>query len=105
MCPVTYSKIVALAVSIGSAPAQVVSSVLAPGFAGIYQINVQIPASAPVGDDVPITLSVAGSTTSSATISIQDQTLYNCPAFEVTLGKKRPNRRIRRLNAEYSCRC
>jgi uncharacterized protein (TIGR03437 family) len=54
MCPVTYSTIVALVVSIGSAPAQVVSSVLATGFAGVYQINVQIPASAPVGDDVPI---------------------------------------------------
>jgi uncharacterized protein (TIGR03437 family) len=43
MCPVTDNTIVALVVSIGGAPARVVSSVLAPRFAGVYQINVQIP--------------------------------------------------------------
>jgi uncharacterized protein (TIGR03437 family) len=69
---VTYSTVAAPVVAIGGAPAQVSSSVIAPGLAGIYQINLQIPASAPAGDDVPITLSIAGSTTDSATISIQN---------------------------------
>jgi len=35
---------------------------LAPGFVGLLQVNVQIPGDAPVGDDVPISISVQGIT-------------------------------------------
>jgi uncharacterized protein (TIGR03437 family) len=67
---VIYNSVATPVVTIGGAPAALSSSAIAPGFAGLYQINVQIPASAPTGDDVPITLSVAGSSTDTATIAI-----------------------------------
>ena len=67
----TYSSVATPVVTIGGAPAAVSSSAISPGFAGLYQFNVQIPASAPTGDDVPITLSVSGSSTDTATIAIQ----------------------------------
>jgi hypothetical protein len=65
-------------VSIDGASAQVVSSALATSFAGVYHI----PASAPVGDDVPMTLSRFSHNPDPR------PDLYNYPAFEVTLGKK-----------------
>jgi uncharacterized protein (TIGR03437 family) len=47
-------------VSVGAVPATVIFSGLAPGFIGLYQVNVQIPDAAPVGDSVPLTLSIGG---------------------------------------------
>ncbi|MEK7405400.1 MAG: IPT/TIG domain-containing protein [Acidobacteriota bacterium] len=41
-------------VSVGGAPAQVLFSGLAPGFVGLWQINIVVPQSAPVGSDVPV---------------------------------------------------
>ena len=44
---------------------------LAPGFVGLYQVNVQIPDSAPSGDAVPLTLTIGGATSNTVTIALQ----------------------------------
>jgi uncharacterized protein (TIGR03437 family) len=46
-------------VTVGTASAQVFGAALAPGFAGLYQIAISIPASTPDGD-IPIKASVGG---------------------------------------------
>ena len=43
---------------------------LTPGFVGLYQVNVQIPATATTGDAVPLTISVGGTQSNSVTIAI-----------------------------------
>jgi uncharacterized protein (TIGR03437 family) len=58
-------------VSIGNIPAQVTFSGLAPGYAGLYQINVQIPAGVPTGNAVPVVLTSAGVSSNTATIVVQ----------------------------------
>jgi uncharacterized protein (TIGR03437 family) len=44
---------------------------LAPGFAGLYQINFTIPQNAPTGDSIPLTLNIQGSSTNVVYIAIQ----------------------------------
>lgn len=48
--------------TIGGVSAKILFSGLAPGFTGLYQVNVQIPANTPTGDSVPLIMSVAGRT-------------------------------------------
>jgi uncharacterized protein (TIGR03437 family) len=47
-------------VDIGGQSAEVLFSGLTPGFAGLYQVNAVVPANAPVGDAIPVRLTVAG---------------------------------------------
>jgi len=56
---------------IGGLPATVNFSGVAPGYAGLYQLDVQIPAGVSPGSDVPLTISVAGSETDTSTIAVQ----------------------------------
>ena len=49
--------------SIGQALAPVTFSGLAPGFVGLYQLNIQVPEEGLVGRDAPIFVSVNGSPT------------------------------------------
>jgi uncharacterized protein (TIGR03437 family) len=59
-------------VAIGGVPALVSFSGLAPGFAGLYQMNVQIPPGAPAGDDVQLIVTMPnGQADSSTTIAIR----------------------------------
>jgi uncharacterized protein (TIGR03437 family) len=59
------------AVLIGGAEAPLLFSGLAPQFVGVNQLNVLIPANAPIGDAVPIQIRIGGITTSEAiTIAI-----------------------------------
>jgi len=44
---------------------------LAPGFVGLYQINLTIPASMPPGIDLPLSFRQPGSDSNTVTISIQ----------------------------------
>jgi uncharacterized protein (TIGR03437 family) len=44
---------------------------LAPGTVGLYQVNVQIPETAPAGNAVTLALSVGGATSNAVTIAIQ----------------------------------
>ncbi len=58
-------------VTVGGVPATVTFSGLAPGYVGLYQINVQVPDGAPTGPAVPIVLKIGGVPSNSATIAIQ----------------------------------
>jgi len=58
-------------VTIGGVSATVSFSGLAPGFAGLYQVNVQVPAIAPSGSAVPVVLQIGGVTANTATIAIE----------------------------------
>ena len=44
---------------------------LAPGFVGLYQVNVQVPANAPVGDAVPVALRVGGMAANQVTMAVE----------------------------------
>jgi uncharacterized protein (TIGR03437 family) len=47
-------------VTVGSAQTTVRFSGLAPGFSGLYQINFDVPAAAPTGAEVPVTVTAGG---------------------------------------------
>lgn len=57
-------------VTIGGVPATVLFSGLAPGYAGEYQIDVQVPAGVANGDNVPVVVSMLGAS-DTTNISIQ----------------------------------
>jgi uncharacterized protein (TIGR03437 family) len=48
------------AVTIGGVPAAVAFAGLTPGFSGLYQLNVTVPAGIAPGNQVPVTVSVNG---------------------------------------------
>jgi len=58
-------------VTIGGAPAPVAFSGLAPGFVGLYQVNVQVPDNAPKGDAVPVVVTLGGASSNTVTIAVQ----------------------------------
>ena len=57
-------------VTVGGVPAAVTFSGLAPGYSGLYQINVQVPEGAPTGPDVAIVLTIGGVPSNTATIAV-----------------------------------
>lgn len=65
-----YKTVATPIVTIGGMAAQVQFSGIVPGYAGFYQINVQIPSNVSPGDDVPVQLSMPGSTSDTTTIAI-----------------------------------
>ena len=65
-----YRTVVKPVVTIGGLNAEVLFSGLTPGMAGLYQLNVVVPAGVTPGDDVPLTISLPGST-DAATIAIR----------------------------------
>ena len=58
-------------VTIGGVPAIPSFAGLAPGWTGLYQVNVQVPANAPVGDAVPVLVSVGGAVSNQVTMAVQ----------------------------------
>ena len=64
-----YLTVTTPTVTIGGLTASVVFSGIAPGYAGFYQIDAQIPSGVPAGDDVPLQISV-GNASDSATMAI-----------------------------------
>ena len=58
-------------VTIGNVDAQVTFSGLAPGFAGLYQVNAVIPDSALSGDSVNLVMTIGGVASNTVTIAIQ----------------------------------
>lgn len=58
-------------VTIGSKPATVYFSGLAPGFVGLWQLNVQVPADAPSGAAVEVVVSYGGGTANRVTIAVE----------------------------------
>ncbi len=58
-------------VIVGGVKAQVSWSGLSPGFTGLYQVNFKVPSGAPVGDAVPVTLSLDGVASAAATMAVR----------------------------------
>ena len=58
-------------VLIGGVPAPVEFAGLAPGFVGLYQVNVAVPPQVMVGSQVPIVLSIGGVTSNTVTVAIR----------------------------------
>jgi len=58
-------------VTIGGVPAQVTFSGLAPGFAGLYQVNAVVPAGAPSGSAVSLAIGIGGIQSNTVTIAVQ----------------------------------
>lgn len=59
------------AVTVGGISSEVTFSGLAPGFVGLYQVNVQVPTNAPTGDAVPVVLTVGAASSNAVTIAVQ----------------------------------
>ena len=57
--------------SIGGLNAHVVFAGLTPGFAGLYQVNVEVPAGVTPGDSVPVSLTVAGQSSPVVTMAVR----------------------------------
>jgi virginiamycin B lyase len=57
-------------VTIGSGGAAVLFSGLAPGFIGLYQVNVEVPAAVAKGNAVPVVISIGGVSTNTVTIAV-----------------------------------
>jgi uncharacterized protein (TIGR03437 family) len=58
-------------VMIGEQTAAVLFAGLAPGFVGLYQVNVTVPSNAPSGNAVPLVLSINGAVSNTVTMAIQ----------------------------------
>ena len=57
-------------VNIAGIPANVTFSGLAPGFVGLYQVNVQVPGGVSTGDAVPVVLTIGGVASNTVAIGI-----------------------------------
>jgi uncharacterized protein (TIGR03437 family) len=57
--------------TIGGTAADVFFSGLAPGFVGLYQLNVEVPAAAPSGNAVPLVISIGGVSSQTTTIAVE----------------------------------
>jgi uncharacterized protein (TIGR03437 family) len=66
-----YETIDSPLVSIGAVPAPVLFSGLAPGYAGLYQINIRVPAGVPTADQVVLQVATLNGLSDSVTIAIQ----------------------------------
>jgi minor extracellular serine protease Vpr len=58
-------------VTVGGENARVLFAGLAPGFVGLYQVNVIVPSGIAAADDVPVVLTEAGATSAPVTVAIQ----------------------------------
>ena len=58
-------------VTIGGVEARVTFSGLAPGFVGLYQVNVEVPPDAPIGDQVELVVTIGGVTSNTVTIAVE----------------------------------
>jgi uncharacterized protein (TIGR03437 family) len=65
-----YRALLQPVVTVGGVPAPVEFSILTPGSGWQYQIGFQIPRSAPVGDDVPVVVTIPNQGSDTATLAI-----------------------------------
>jgi uncharacterized protein (TIGR03437 family) len=65
------SAVNSVSVAIGGQNVPVTFAGLVPGYPGIYQITGTVPSDAPTGNNIPVTISVAGETSPAVKISLQ----------------------------------
>ncbi len=65
---IVYQTTAKVTVTIGGVTAPVLFSGLTPTFAGLYQVNVQVPANDPTGNAVPIVLTATDATTGATAV-------------------------------------
>jgi uncharacterized protein (TIGR03437 family) len=65
------STVNTVTVSIGGQNVPVTFAGLVPGYPGMYQITGTVPANAPSGTNIPITVSVAGETSAAVPVAVQ----------------------------------
>jgi len=70
---VLYETVATPTIMLGGVAATPLFSGIVPGFEGLYQINFQVPPGVANGDAVPLTVSIPGATTGSATMAIQSR--------------------------------
>jgi len=68
--PLSYT-VNPVTVTIGGLPAYVDYHGLTPGYAGLYQVNAEVPPGITTGDAVPVVLSVAGQTSPAVTMAVR----------------------------------
>ena len=68
--PLSFS-LTAPTVTIGGVTSEVSFSGLAPGFVGLYQVNVVVPSSVEPGSTVPVILTIGGVASNTVTIAVQ----------------------------------
>jgi len=61
----------AVSVTIGGKPALLQFAGLSPGFVGLYQVNVQLPAGVTPGNATPVIVTTANLNSNTATIAVQ----------------------------------
>src|SRR5207253_3235433 len=64
-------SITTVTATVGGLSAPVQFAGLAPGFVGLYQVNLQIPANVAVGNSVPVILTQAGVASNTVTIVVK----------------------------------
>jgi uncharacterized protein (TIGR03437 family) len=60
-----------ISVTLGSVPARVLFSGLAPGFAGLYQVNFEVPAGTARGDAIALSVSVANTASNPVALPVR----------------------------------
>jgi uncharacterized protein (TIGR03437 family) len=68
--PLSYTTTIPT-VTVGGVAAEVTYSGLAPGFAGLYQVNALLPQGAPSGDSISVVISIGGVESNTVTIAVQ----------------------------------
>jgi adhesin/invasin len=58
-------------VTVGGAPAQVLFSGLAPGFVGLWQMNIVVPQGAPTGANVPVRVALGGGVSNEVKMAVR----------------------------------
>ena len=71
-------------VTVGTVPANVLFSGLAPGYVGLYQVNALVPAMAPAGNAVPVVISIGGVNSNAVMIAVQGPTGTGTLDIQVT---------------------
>jgi uncharacterized protein (TIGR03437 family) len=61
------------AVTVGGIAAKALYSGLVPGYAGLFQVDIQVPTGAAQGDDVPVAISMSGGAADTATVSVHSK--------------------------------
>jgi uncharacterized protein (TIGR03437 family) len=70
LAPGTHNTVASTTVSIGGITTNAAFSGLAPGFAGLYQVDVQVPAAVAPGSAVPLVITVGGKPSNQVTVAI-----------------------------------